>query len=82
VATRLVLDELDLDLSTLTATLLIVVVIIIARHRSPRTLGATGVGAVTSEIITGRWMVKTSVGIKLIGHDECVLIKDALLDSL
>jgi hypothetical protein len=70
VATRLVLDELDFDLATLTATLLIVVIIVIACHRSPRALGATGVGAVASEVIARRRVVETSVGIKLIGHDD------------
>ena len=54
VATRLVLNELDLDLAALTAGLVIIVVVVLGAHAAA--LGAAGVSAVTGllEVIVGR----------------------------
>ena len=69
--TRLVLDELDLDLSALTAAFLIIVIVIVSTsHGSSGPLGASGISTVTSQIITRRRMVKTGVGVELISHGE------------
>ena len=45
VATRLILDKLDLDLAALTAGLVVIIIIVLGAHAVA--LGATGVGAVT-----------------------------------
>ena len=44
VATRLILDKLDLDLAALTAGLVVIIIIVLGTHAVA--LGATGVGAV------------------------------------
>jgi hypothetical protein len=44
VATRLVLDELDLDLAALTAGLVVIIIIVLGAHATA--LGAAGVSAV------------------------------------
>lgn len=70
-ATRLVLDELDLDLSALTATLLIIIVVIFARHRSSVSTLANATAVVgAAEIIAGRGLVETGVGVSDVGHVE------------
>ena len=77
VTTRLVLDELNLDLSTLTAALLIIVVVVVSTsHRGSGSLGASRVGAVASEVITWRRVVKTGVGVELVSHGEFGWTKD------
>ena len=71
VTTRLVLDELDLDLSALTATFLIIVIVIVSTsHGSSGALSASGISTVASQVITRRRMVETGVRIELISHDE------------
>lgn len=68
VATRLVLDEFDLNLSAFSSALLIVVIIIIARHRCSWSLRASGINTIASQIIAGGRMVKASVGIGDVRH--------------
>ena len=67
---RFVLNELDLDLSALTATFLIIVVIIISTsHGGSGSLGATSIGAVTSEVVARGGLVETGGRIE-ISHGE------------
>jgi hypothetical protein len=76
VATRLVLDELDLDLATLTATLLIVLIVILTSHGGSWALGTTGVAAGTGEVVTRRRLVKAGGGVSDVGHGGSGLDKD------
>lgn len=82
VTTRLVLDELDLDLSAFAATLLVVVIIIVTSHGGSGSLDATGVGAVASELVARRWVVEPGVRVKLISHDGWESTRDVLQGSL
>ena len=71
VTTRLVLDELDLDLSTLAGAFLIIVIIIVSTsHRSSSSLGASSISAVASQVVTGRRVVETGVRVELISHGD------------
>ena len=62
VATRFVLDELDLDLATLTAALIVIIIVVVG-STDARTLGASRLGAIASagdEIVMGRRRVLLS----------------------
>ena len=61
-AARLVLDELDLNLSSLATALFIFVFIVISRGRDARTFGATGVIAVACKVIGRGGMVDVRIG--------------------
>lgn len=85
--TRLVRDELDLNLSSLTTTLLIIIVIIIASCRHARALGTAWVESVTTakRVIVGGGMVH--VRIRDVGHfgsrgRRIVMVVDGLLDMV
>lgn len=78
-ATRLVLDELDLNLSSFASSLLIIVVIVIAGHRGSRTFGAASV-TVASEVIARGGLVKTR-RIGDIRHDKFVQVQLSLAMS-
>ena len=65
-STRLVLDELDVNLPPLTSRLVIVVVVVIGRGTHTRTLDAASVGAVA---VVGRVEARRmSVGVGDVGH--------------
>lgn len=69
VTTRLVLDELDLDLATLTARLVIVIVVVLGAHAAA--LGTAGVSAVArllQVVVVWRELLLTDSG--HIGHLE------------
>jgi hypothetical protein len=66
VTTRLVGDELDLDLASLATSLLIVVVVIVGCHRVSWSLDAARVVAV--EVIARRRVVETGGGIGDVSH--------------
>jgi len=51
VTTRLVLDELDLDLSSLPTRLIIVIIIVVGSSGNARSLGATALSADAREVI-------------------------------
>ena len=75
VATRLVLDELDVNLATLTARLIIVIVVIVAGSSADAsTLDAAGLSTLTSIAISGGQGIITGrrrlliVGISNVGH--------------
>ena len=69
VSTGLVLDELDLNLSALSSAFLIVIVIIVTCHGRSRSLGASGVDAIASQIVSGRRVVEASRGVEVVRHD-------------
>lgn len=72
VATRLILNEFDLDLSSLATWLVIIVIIVISRGTHARTFGAAtfeGTVAGSSQIILGRRRFVVS-DIGDIGHGE------------
>ena len=60
VSTRLVLDELDLDLPAFSDSFLIVIVVIVTCHGSSWSLGASGVNSIAGQIVAGRRVVKAS----------------------
>jgi hypothetical protein len=66
VATGLILDELDLDLSALTATLLIVIIVIFASHGSSAALVTTSTSG--TKVIARRRLVETGVRVRDVGH--------------
>jgi hypothetical protein len=69
VATRLVGDELDLDLATLSATFLIIVVVVVGGDAGSRALRAAGVAR--------RVAIADSVGVvKVVGRSLIVLVGD------
>ena len=67
VTTRFILDELDLNFSPLTATLLIIVIIIVSCSRHSRTLCASRLEPVASELVA-RGRVIEGVRIGNVGH--------------
>jgi len=78
VATRLVLDELDLDLPSLAAWLVIIIVIVVGSSRDAWTLGATALGAVAGrEVVLRRRVV--GGGISDVSHFE---IQEGIISSL
>jgi hypothetical protein len=68
VATRLILDKLDLDLAALTAGLVVIIIIVLGAHAVA--LGATGIGAVTRllQVIVLAWGELLVDG-SHVGHD-------------
>lgn len=69
VATRLVGDELDLNLATLAATFLIIVVVVVGGDAGSRALGATGVAR--------RVAIADRVGVvEVVGRSLIVLVGD------
>jgi hypothetical protein len=68
VATRLILNELDLNLAALTARLVIIIVVVLGTHAAA--LGTAGVSAVTGlleVIVGGRKLLLTNSS--HVGHD-------------
>lgn len=57
VPTRLVLDELDLNLSSLTATLLVIIVIIVGGGRGSRSFGAPRL-AIACRVLARRALIQ------------------------
>jgi hypothetical protein len=67
VATRLILDEFNLNLSPLTATLLIIVIVVVTCCRHSGTLGASRLEPVAGEVVTWGRMVE-GVRVSDVGH--------------
>ena len=59
-AARLVLNELDLDLSALSAALLIVIIVIVTCHGRSSSLSAARVDAIAGQVIARRRVVEAS----------------------
>lgn len=68
-ATRLVLDEFDLNLSSLTAALVIVVVVVVACGRYSGTLCASRLEPVAGEVVARGRLIER-VGISDVGHPD------------
>ena len=70
VPTRLVLNELDLNLSSLATALVIIIVVIVSGRRNSGTLGASRLDAVAGEVVAWGRLIKTGGRIGDISHCE------------
>lgn len=59
-ATGLVLNELDLNLSAFSSPLLVIIVVIVSCHGCSWSFGSSGVDTIASEVVAGRGVVKAA----------------------